>query len=87
MYASDNGGRYPRNLGRLTLEPQIYLERLPTCPGAGRVTYLDYRFSTSPDAFSFSCAGNHHGRAYSGFGADSTNYPQYNAEQGLLDHP
>lgn len=85
MYASSAEGRYPRSLYRLTASG--CLKTLPTCPAAGEMTYRNYRMSMTPDAFSFSCCGNHHGRAYTGFGADSTNYPRYHAELGLLDHP
>ena len=87
MYASDNKGRYPVSLDRLTTDPKPYLKTIPTCPAAGKVTYQDYRFSTKPDAFSFSCCGNNHGASYNGFRADSSNYPRYTAVEGLLDHP
>ncbi|MBT9583893.1 type II secretion system protein [bacterium] len=87
MYASDNKGRYPASLDRLTTDPQHYLKIIPTCPGAGKNSYQDYRFSTKPDTFSLSCCGNNHGNAYTGFNTDSSNYPRYTAVQGLLDHP
>ena len=86
MYASDNGGRYPP-----TLEPLLitgnYLKLIPTCPAAGKMTYTNYQCSQSPDCFSYACVGNNHGKAYSGFDASAENYPRYQAEQGLLDHP
>jgi len=85
MYASDNAGHYPHSLDKL-IEPD-YLKRLPTCPAAGRMTYLDYQVSTNPDSFSVSCCGDNHKRAYKGFEADSTGIPRYNAEVGLIDHP
>lgn len=89
MYASDNGGRYPAT-GQLaaSLTAGNYLKLIPTCPAAGANTYSGtYAARTTPDAFSFNCAGNNHAKAYTGFSSASANYPQYDAEQGLLDHP
>lgn len=85
MYASDNAGNYPHSLDKL-IDPS-YLHKIPTCPAAGKVTYLDYRVSTEPDSFSFSCCGDNHKGAYTAFQADSTGFPRYNAELGLIDHP
>lgn len=89
MYASDNGGRYPAAGNfQSSLTAGNYLKLIPTCPAAGTATYIGTYMSTqTPDAFSFNCAGNNHGKAYTGFNANSSNYPQYDAEQGLLDHP
>lgn len=89
MYASDNGGRYPasNNLAA-KLTAGSYLKSIPTCPAAGSNTYTaTYTATQTPDNFSFYCAGNNHGKAYTGFGSQSNNYPQYNAEIGLVDHP
>lgn len=90
-YAKDNEGHYPPSLETLTYPSRganlRYLAKLPTCPAAGRMTYRNYRRTTSPDSFSFSCCGNNHGQAYTGYPADSSYYPQYDAEHGLLDHP
>ena len=58
-----------------------------TCPAAGRVTYRDYVCTQSPDNFSFSCVGNNHAKAYTGFSTTSNNFPRYDAEKGLIDHP
>jgi len=85
MYASDNAGNYPHSLDKL-IEP-TYLKRLPTCPATGQMTYLDYQVSTEPDSFSFSCCGDNHKKSYTGFQADSTGFPKYHAELGLIDHP
>ena len=85
MYSSDNGGKYPPDLKRLIRGN--YLKLIPTCPSAGYATYTDYQYTQNPDSFSFTCVGNNHAKAYTGFSASSTNYPQYNAEYGLLDHP
>lgn len=90
MYASDYGGRYPSSgtTGMNLLTSGNYLKTVPTCPAAGSNTYQATFSSTqTPDSFSFYCAGNNHGKAYSGFAANAQNYPQYSAEQGLLDHP
>lgn len=86
MYASDNEGYYPDRLEVLTGEGN-YLKVIPTCPGAGRVTYTDYRLSPNGKDFSMSCIGNHHKRAYSGFSAPSDNFPSYSSKDGLLEHP
>lgn len=89
MYASDNGGRYPvsANLSA-KLTAGNYLKAIPTCPAAGANTYTaPYTSTQTPDNFSFYCAGNNHGKAYTGFAAAASNFPQYNAEIGLVDHP
>lgn len=87
MYASDYGGRYPTALTVLTGSGS-YLKTIPTCPAAGSDTYTaSYGRTQTPDSFSFYCKGNNHGKAYTGFSSASDNYPQYSAEQGLLDHP
>lgn len=86
MYASDFGGRYPQDLGRLT--SGNYLKTIPTCPAAGKDTYsATYRYAAKPDNFSFFCAGDNHEKAFRGFDKPSINLPQYNAAQGLVDHP
>lgn len=84
MYSSDNGGRYPVTLAKLT--QGNYLKIVPTCPAAGRATYI-YHGSSRPDTFRFACAGNNHARAYTGFTTSSNNFPRYDAERGLIDHP
>ena len=38
-------------------------------------------------AFSFYCAGNNHGKAYTGFSTSSVPFPEYSAESSTLDHP
>lgn len=86
MYASDYGGAYPPRLELLT-QGNSYLKTIPTCPAAGRMTY-EYRVIPGKTRnFEMYCSGDHHRQAYVGFEGDSTNYPQYNGEQGLLDHP
>ena len=86
MYAEDNGGRYPTVLSHLTRGN--YLKLIPTCPAAGSATYaVEYQTNHKPDRFSFCCAGNNHAKIYSGFSTNSNNYPQYNSEYGLQEHP
>ena len=89
MYASDHGGRYPLSGDfKVRLTSGNYLKVIPTCPAAGSDTYTStFSSRQTPDSFTFYCVGNNHGKAYTGFAAASDNYPQYNAEQGLLDHP
>lgn len=89
MYASDNGGRYPTTASLdAKLTTGNYLKLIPTCPAAGSNTYSQtYKVTQTPDAFSYNCSGNNHGKAYTGFNLNASNYPQYDAEQGLLDHP
>ena len=78
MYASDNSGNYPRSLHRLTVGG--YLKTIPTCPAASEATYTNYRVSRNPDTFSFACVGNNHAGPYD-------NYPRYDAEESVTDHP
>ena len=79
MYASDNSGRFPPNLERLTPN---YLRSVPTCPAAGEQTYVPaYQMAARPDIYTVMCAGNAH--SYEGYGK---NYPQYTSVSGLLEH-
>jgi len=85
MYSTDNKGLYP-----VTLDPLItgnYLRNIPTCPAAGRDTYTDYMTFRRRTNFRFSCVGNNHAKAYSGFPGSCENLPAYDAETGLKDHP
>lgn len=60
MYSSDFQGHYPPSLG--TLIRSGHLKTMPTCPVAGFDNYSStYHASTTPDCFSFGCAGRHHG--------------------------
>lgn len=85
MYSSDFGGRYPSRLQELTVGG--YLKKLPTCPTAGEMTYINYHVSQNPDSFRFGCVGNYHEKAYTGYDSPSFGYPRYDAEIGLIDHP
>lgn len=62
LYASENGGHYPKSLEELVRVK--YVQQLPTCPAAQKMTYTDYRVATRPDSFSFSCVGDHHRQVY-----------------------
>lgn len=80
MYSTDNAGQYPEKLESLL--PGKYLNALPTCPAAGRMTFTDYQGIRSPDNFSLSCVGENHSRQYH---KSAPNYPRYNGSVGLLE--
>jgi predicted Ser/Thr protein kinase len=75
MYSSDNQGRYPPSIDRITPN---YLKTLPTCPSAGKVTYR-YIYTTKPDCYTAWCSGSYHTPT------TGPNYPQYDAIQGLYE--
>jgi len=76
MYSTDNSGRYPTSLDRLTPN---YLRVIPTCPAGGKDTYTVGLVSTSnPDAYTVVCAGVRHPLLL------GQNYPQYTSVQGLI---
>ncbi|GEM_PF-926638 len=77
MYSTDNQGKYPHALSQITPN---YLKTLPTCPSAGVSTYA-YTFSVKPDSYTIFCSGNYH--SVNGL---ATDYPEYDAYQGLMDH-
>lgn len=80
---ADNGGRYPMPTPALQLTGGRYLKVIPTCPAADENTYR----GTKPDTFTYNCTGSRHGKAYTGFNKNTTNYPHYDAGEGDLDHP
>lgn len=74
MYSTDNSGRYPKKMAQLT---PSYLKTIPLCPSAHTDTYSNsLEISTSPDAYTFYCAGHHHPQ-------ETVNFPQYNSYSGL----
>ena len=79
MYSTDNAGRYPETVKKLSPD---YLKVIPTCPAASKDTYSEtYQVTVQPDLYSFFCAGHNHGdNAAEG-------YPQYNAQSGLVERP
>lgn len=88
MYATDNGGRYPLSLQKLSevsslgnTATQAYLKQIPLCPSAGQNTYSEkYTSIMNPDNYSLYCEGSNHTAA--GMPAD---YPKFNAEMGLIE--
>ena len=88
MYAVDNSGRFPALSGLAGIDVLItnnVIKRRPTCPSAGRCTFVDYTASLTPDSFSYSCVGNNHGDLFPGF--SGTNIPSYANGLGVVDHP
>ena len=77
MYCTDWSGNYPHNLGLLTPN---YMKIIPPCPAGG--TAYAYEWATVPDMFTMVCKGSHHLDA-----GTPANYPQYSAEQGLIERP
>lgn len=83
MYATDNGGRYPKNLTDLTKEAngqQAYMKSLPKCPSAGTMTYA-YSYRANPDVYTMYCSGSNHTAA----GCDA-DYPKFTATMGLIEN-
>lgn len=82
MYASDNQGRYPDSLSRLTPE---YLKKIPNCPAAQSDAYSSsyVRQLYQPDLhlvdeFTVCCKGDHHSKA-----GTAHNHPVYTSQTGL----
>jgi len=88
VYSVDFDGRYPQNSGLAGLNQLTTggnLKRLPTCPAAGAVTFVDYESTQTPDAFSFTCVSDNHSTVFPGF--PPGNYPQYSNSRGLTLQP
>ncbi|MGM9999197.1 MAG: type II secretion system protein [Candidatus Bruticola sp.] len=85
MYATDNGGRYPQDLNKLTVSAQgqqPYLKQIPKCPSTGTSDpYNSYTSSMNPDVYTIFCQGSNHTAA--GCEAD---YPKFTATQGLIEN-
>lgn len=87
MYATDNGGRYPKELKKLTDKDkngvQPYMKALPKCPSQGSQTpyTTSYESDTNPDVYTVYCSGSNHTAA----GCDK-NYPKFTATQGLIEN-
>lgn len=80
MYSTDNDGRYPTTLDKLTPN---YLKTIPRCPSAESETYSQsYQWAVLPDSYTISCAGHHHKVA-----GLEVNFPQFTATDGLLIRP
>ncbi|MHC9542952.1 MAG: type IV pilin protein [Vulcanimicrobiota bacterium] len=77
MYSSDNQGRYPSAIASITPN---YLKTLPTCASAGSITY-SYTNTQVPDCYTAWCNGSYHTPM------TGTNFPEYDAVQGLYEKP
>lgn len=78
MYATDNDQCFPSRLDDLMPK---YLNAIPTCPSAGRVTYVSATYHKGKDnAYTVVCEGHNHENV--GLPAS---YPQYTSTQGLID--
>jgi hypothetical protein len=76
MYSTDNHGHFPSSISMLSPN---YLKSIPTCAAGKSDTYSSsYVVSRNPDAYTFFCSGNHHGRL-----GIPPNYPQYDSRNGL----
>ena len=82
MYSTDNSGRYPSDLSKLTSGNMGgYLKMIPTCAAAGTDTYSAvYTASANPDVFTLYCSGNNHTALDVGSG-----FPQYDSVRGLIE--
>ena len=84
IYSADHDGRYPRNLDALV---PTYLESIPECPAAGRISYrADFGPSAVRnggqflDYYCVECTGgNHQGLSV------SPDYPKFCGIDGLVD--
>lgn len=87
MYSVDYGGRYPANSGGAGLNQLIQhgnLARLPTCPSAAIMTFIDFNTTAQPDSYSFTCVGTNHSEAYQ---STVGGYPQYSNDGGVTIQP
>jgi len=81
MYSTDNQGRYPSSLDKLTPN---YLRSIPICPSArsSKVYFRSYSSSSSPDNYTFYCAGLNHKASNV-----PKDFPQYTCIKGLKPRP
>ena len=83
MWASDNGGKYPDSVEKLTPD---YLRVIPTCPAAKADTYSStyhlFERDGQDQTYEVYCKGHHHAEA----GMDE-DYPRYNGYDGLIEYP
>ncbi|MDO5296826.1 MAG: hypothetical protein Q4F00_09360 [bacterium] len=80
MYSCDHAGRYPERLSALTQgQNGGYLKHIPTCPAAGKGTYV-YTKNADPDVFTLYCSGsNHKDQGY------AENSPGFDSLQGIIE--
>lgn len=88
MYATDNGGRYPKDLKTLTTpanSQQAYLKQIPKCPSEGTSTpYTStYTSASNPDVYTVWCGGSNGNHTAAGCDAG---YPKFTATQGLIEN-
>ena len=86
MYATDNAGRYPADLNKLTTPAngqQPYLKQVPKCPSQGTSApyTASYKSAMNPDVYTVYCSGSNHTAA----GCDA-DYPKFTATQGLIEN-
>lgn len=88
MYATDNAGRYPKDLTVLTKDAntqQPYLKQIPKCPSEGTSTpYTStYTSATNPDVYTVYCGGSKGNHTAAGC---DPGYPKFTATQGLIEN-
>jgi hypothetical protein len=84
MYAKDHDGHYPGDLEQLSPK---YLKTMPSCPAAGKSTYVGYFGPSAPlneqqfeDYYLVECKGGGHEEIIR-----QTDYPKYNPIVGLIE--
>lgn len=79
LYATDNGGLFPKNLEKISPNPK-YLEFIPTCPSVTRDTYsIGYEVTKDKKLFTVSCEGHNHAKILIKEG-----FPKYSSVTGVL---
>lgn len=102
MYAVDNQKAYPVNLDALIAGHYLKLvptcpsgdnriwvhanHQIELLPWKGPSKGYTYSVASRSASFSLICQGDHT-VCYKGFSGDPGGYPQYDSEDGLLDHP
>lgn len=79
MYATDNGGRYPFTLTKLTYGyygMQPYMKSIPTCPTCD--SSYSYESNQNPDVYTLQCNGDHRKLGI------EEGYPKFTATIGLV---
>ncbi|MCD4786297.1 MAG: serine/threonine protein kinase [Candidatus Eremiobacteraeota bacterium] len=77
IYARENNGHYPENLGQLTPK---YIRAIPTCTTAKKETYTSsYHTNRERTSFTFYCNGENHRNV----GVEG-NFPKFDSYKGIL---
>ncbi|MDQ7826347.1 MAG: serine/threonine-protein kinase [Candidatus Eremiobacteraeota bacterium] len=79
VYSHENSGSSPPRLDALT---PAYLQKIPSCPAAGKDTYRGSYTSAGADKYTFYCRGSSHGKLLS-----QPDYPRYSRKEGLVVDP